>query len=321
MNARYAIETPASAGAVAVVRVVTGPGESSAFLDLAGVRAVAEGGAAVRRVFGLDQALVARPDGQTVLIMPHGGRAIVRGIAVALERLGLSRAEAAGGAPEAADDLTARMLDSLARAGSPLAIDLLLDQPRRWAAWRPGDRLADAALLNRLLVPPVVVAVGAANIGKSSLLNALAGASVALAFDRPGTTRDTVGVLVDLGGLVVRWVDTPGITAQDGDDADRVRAEVRRADLVVRCADASSAGPIGPGATHPSRLTVATRADLAPTRFAADVRTSAVSGLGLATLVRAVRERLVPESAMADPAPWRFWSDGAASPVGDAVEP
>jgi hypothetical protein len=309
MNGRFAIDTPASPGAVAVLLVVMDAADGAeSFFERAGVRAVAVGASGVRSVFGLDHALVARPDGRTVLIMPHGGQAIVRGIAGALEGLGLACVEAGRVDPQAADAVTERMLDTLARAASPLAIDLLLDQPRRWAAWREGGLLADARVLGRLIDPPVVVAVGAANIGKSSLLNALAGASVALAFDRAGTTRDAVGVLVDLGGLVVRWVDTPGLGAGACVATDRVEAEAARADLIVRCADAGSSGPIGPGADR-ACVTVATRADRAAPRFAADAVTSAASGMGLDRLVEALRERLVPAASMADPAPWRFWAD------------
>jgi len=309
MNGWFAIDTPAAPGAVAVVRVVTDAGGADGFFEASGVRPVGVGASAVRAVFGLDHALVVRPDARTVLIMPHGGNAIVRGIAGALEGLGLARVDGGGVFPESADAVTSRMLETLARAASPMAIDLLLDQPRRWAERGPDDAVADAKVLGRLIDPPVVVAVGAANIGKSSLLNALAGASVALAFDRAGTTRDAVGVLVDMGGLVVRWVDTPGIGPGRDDDLERVRAEIGRADLLVRCADAGSAGPIGPGADHPCAIMAATRADREAIRFRADVVTSAASGLGLDRLVATVRECLVPSSALADPAAWCFWSE------------
>ncbi len=310
MNARFCIDTPASPGAVAVVRVVAD--DAGAFFSASGIAPVAVGASGVRSVFGLDHALVARPDGRTVLVMAHGGGAIVRGIAERLEGLGVERWGGEADRESAPREVTARMLDALARAASPLAIDLLLDQPRRWASRRAEDPLADARVLGRLIDPPVVVAVGSANIGKSSLLNAMAGASVALAFDRAGTTRDAVGALVDLGGLVVRWVDTPGMGGGGGEAGEawaRVRDEVARADLVVRCADAGSSGPIGPAGDHPCAITVALRVDRAEPAFAADVRTSAVRGTGMDRLVETVRERLVPAAAMADPGAWRFWAE------------
>tara|TARA_R110000782_G_scaffold57258_18_gene119760 strand:- start:58227 stop:59198 length:972 start_codon:yes stop_codon:yes gene_type:complete len=317
MNARFSIETaPGSVGAVSVVRVHAG--DADAFFAAAGVRPVETGAAVVRGVFGIDHALVARPDARTVLIMPHGGAAITSAITDRLLALGVARAIEGGPAVEryceSVDAVEAAMLSVLARASSPLATDLLLDQPRRWRGDRDGG-LADGAVLGRLVVPPVVAAAGRANIGKSSLLNAVAGDRVALAFDRPGTTRDAVGALVDLNGLVVRWVDTAGLGA-DGRDpvtagaVESARRAVASADLVLWCVDAcDGVMPEGGDPVRPGMI-VATRCDRADPQFEADVRTSAAAGTGLAELARAVRAALVPDAALADPRPWRFWDEG-----------
>lgn len=56
-----------------------------------------------------------------------------------------------------------------------------------------------------------VVLVGPPNVGKSSLLNALAREDCALVSDIPGTTRDVVQVLVNWGGYAVRLIDTAGL--------------------------------------------------------------------------------------------------------------
>lgn len=59
-------------------------------------------------------------------------------------------------------------------------------------------------------VVPEILLVGRVNAGKSSLLNALVGHERALVDEQPGTTRDTVEAELELGGRLVRLVDTAG---------------------------------------------------------------------------------------------------------------
>jgi tRNA modification GTPase len=61
-----------------------------------------------------------------------------------------------------------------------------------------------------------VVILGEPNTGKSTLLNALARADVAIVSEEAGTTRDTIEVPLDLGGFPVRLVDTAGVRDSDG---------------------------------------------------------------------------------------------------------
>src|SRR4030095_15966005 len=56
-----------------------------------------------------------------------------------------------------------------------------------------------------------VVRAGQPNVGKSSLLNALAGAELAIVTDIPGTTRDKVGETIQIEGVPVHVVDTAGL--------------------------------------------------------------------------------------------------------------
>ena len=85
--------------------------------------------------------------------------------------------------------------------------------------------------------------VGRPNAGKSSLLNALAGYERAIVTDIPGTTRDTVEVGVELGGVPIRLIDTAGL--RDSQDpveqlgVQRSRAAMEGASLILFLCDQS----------------------------------------------------------------------------------
>ena len=82
-----------------------------------------------------------------------------------------------------------------------------------------------------------VAIVGAPNVGKSTLLNALAGREAAITSEHAGTTRDVIEVRMDLDGLPVTFLDTAGL--RETDDAveaigvDRARQRAAQADLRV----------------------------------------------------------------------------------------
>jgi tRNA modification GTPase len=77
-----------------------------------------------------------------------------------------------------------------------------------------------------------VAIVGPPNIGKSTLLNALAGREAALTSERAGTTRDVIEVRMNLSGMPVTVLDTAGLRDSD-DDIERLGIErgLQRADL------------------------------------------------------------------------------------------
>ena len=85
--------------------------------------------------------------------------------------------------------------------------------------------------------------VGKPNVGKSSLLNALAGYDRCIVTDIPGTTRDTVEETVMLGATRLRLIDTAGIReTEDTVEAigvQRSREAVENADLVLFVCDGS----------------------------------------------------------------------------------
>jgi GTP-binding protein Era len=85
--------------------------------------------------------------------------------------------------------------------------------------------------------------VGRPNVGKSTLLNALAGAKLAIVADKPQTTRSNVLAIWTSGDAQVVFLDTPGIHRSDTLFNKRMMHEVRAAldsrDLLLYVADAS----------------------------------------------------------------------------------
>ncbi len=323
MQAYHTIETPINAvGAVSILRIVSDDMEW--VCGLLKINPLSPGQIRLGSIVHLDEALLACFEPGSLLIMPHGGIGITKAISEALNQLGIQYKQPSDPQamfPEAEDVHEARMLQALAIAPSPMAVDVLLDQPRRWRGFCDEQPCADARMMNRLLVPPIVVAVGRANIGKSSLVNALAGASVAMVSDHAGTTRDHVGVMLDLGGLVVRWVDTPGVdeTVAVGEELKLVGPVFQSADLVIHAIDHDDAqGQLDPrliDLINPMipTLRVRVRSDLGAgidgldCADYADCSCSSQTGEGIQTLAQTIKERLVPSEALADPRPWRFW--------------
>ena len=87
-----------------------------------------------------------------------------------------------------------------------------------------------------------VVLAGQPNVGKSSLLNRLAGEDLAIVTEVPGTTRDTIRQAIDLDGVPARVIDTAGLR-ESGDRLERLGIErswelIARADVIVVIVDA-----------------------------------------------------------------------------------
>jgi tRNA modification GTPase len=125
--------------------------------------------------------------------------------------------------------------------------------------------LAAAPAAERLREGLEFVILGPPNAGKSTLLNALAGEEVAIVSEIPGTTRDAVGVRVDLGGVPVHLTDTAGLreTADliEAEGVRRAQARAALADLIIAVAAPDEDFPaLPPGAQV---LRVRTKADLA----------------------------------------------------------
>ncbi len=152
-----------------------------------------------------------------------------------------------------------------------------------------GTQLASAGRGEKLREGLVVIIAGPPNVGKSALLNRLAGRDVAIVSAHAGTTRDAIEVDLDLGGHVVRLVDTAGLretsdpVEQEG--IARARARAASADLVLWLDDGSGDAGDRP-AGHDKAWTLATKADLArPRRAPGDLAVSAATGQGIEKLV------------------------------------
>jgi tRNA modification GTPase len=170
-----------------------------------------------------------------------------------------------------------------------------------------------------------VVIAGQPNAGKSSLLNALAGAELAIVTPIPGTTRDVVQQTIQIEGVPLHVIDTAGL--REGADVDEVErlgierawGQIRRADAVLfvhdlsrsenleyQAADSAIAAALPAGVqvvqvwNKLDQCSEAARARLGERMASGDLALSAKSGAGL----EALRQRLL------DLAGWQHAGDG-----------
>jgi tRNA modification GTPase len=150
-----------------------------------------------------------------------------------------------------------------------------------------------------------VVIAGAPNTGKSSLFNALVGTQRAIVTDVPGTTRDALEAMVDIGPWPVRLVDTAGMR-HTSNLIEQLGIEVaerylKDAAIVLACGDDTESIALAVEQVRPVTsgvlLVVGTKSDagLLPTAVASElgyVPVSAHTGAGLAELVQRIEEIL-----------------------------
>ncbi|MEW6704873.1 MAG: tRNA uridine-5-carboxymethylaminomethyl(34) synthesis GTPase MnmE [Pseudomonadota bacterium] len=171
------------------------------------------------------------------------------------------------------------------------------------------DRAHQGALLREGIK---VVLAGQPNVGKSSLLNALAGAELAIVTPIPGTTRDKVSETIQVEGVPLHVVDTAGLREHTHDEVERIGiarswSEIEGADAVIflhdltrqhdaayRQGDERIAGRLGlqggAWAAHPRVLQVFNKADAADAAVPG-LKLSARTGEGLQALRQALLER------------------------------
>lgn len=217
------------------------------------------------------------------------------------------------------ENIWSEVLVALQDAETPQAATVLLSQPDAWQEYatlirkqvQAGDFATCAEQIDRILArapialhltrPWHIAIAGRPNVGKSSLLNAVAGFERAIVHDRPGTTRDVVSQTISFRGWLFELHDTAGIrTTGDTLETEGIRRAIelgRRADLVWLVLDRSVPPTDEDMALlehFPTALLVANKADLpADDRAAAllqnrqFVAVSALRSLGLDTLLEA----------------------------------
>ena len=132
------------------------------------------------------------------------------------------------------------------------------------------DRARQGALLRSGLN---VVLVGEPNVGKSSLLNRLAGEERAIVTDIAGTTRDALRETIQIEGIPLHIIDTAGLR-DTADTVERIGIErtwreIERADVILRLIEAGGSGGESGDAidarlpAEAMRLTVVNKIDLA----------------------------------------------------------
>src|SRR5262249_40172685 len=178
----------------------------------------------------------------------------------------------------------------------------------RAAIERIDRALATADSAQRLREGFTVVIAGPPNVGKSTLMNALAGRDVAITSPIAGTTRDLIEVFLDLRGYPVTLVDTAGIR----DSADPIEQEgVARARRRAESADLTLWLDDGGGDQIPNHncpiLTVRTKLDLgeanAPlTGAASRFAISAKTGVGVDRLLDALADLAEERMSLREPA-------------------
>lgn len=152
-----------------------------------------------------------------------------------------------------------------------------------------------------------MVVAGPPNVGKSSLVNALAGYQRAVVSEVAGTTRDAVSVRVAFDGWPVELIDTAGLREAEGLEAEGIEHTKRAlagADLLVWVADGTAPRLIGASWDLPVRkvLNVINKSDAmigwGPDPNAADwwgtLLVSARTGSSIPELVVELVSRLVP---------------------------
>jgi tRNA modification GTPase len=228
-----------------------------------------------------------------------------------------AQAIAGGALSRECEAIRSKLLEAMAAVETQIdftddedASDFTLDSVRaaaRAALERIDRALSTADSAQRLREGFTVVIAGPPNVGKSTLMNALAGRDVAITSPIAGTTRDLIEVFLDLRGYPVILVDTAGIRESadpiEQEGVARARRRAESADLALWLDD----GGGGPAPRFKSpMLAVRTKVDLdKPRPSSTGTETLAISaktGAGIERLLDAIAELAEERMASREPA-------------------
>ncbi|MEM8874359.1 MAG: GTPase [Planctomycetota bacterium] len=228
----------------------------------------------------VDDPLVLLRDESTLELHVHGGPWIVRRAVELAEAMEFERAEIERTTVE----------DWLPMMKTERGVRLLLER---------GLPLENT--LQRMAFPARVALIGPPNVGKSTLANRLLGRDRFITADMPGTTRDWVEELADVGGVPMILTDTPGRrTTDDAIEAEAIewsRTTVELADLVVAVHD-----PTTTESWPDCDVRVMNKADLVAVD-GGELAVSATTGAGMDALVAALHGALGVDLAMSTSPP------------------
>ena len=163
----------------------------------------------------------------------------------------------------------------------------------------------------------VVVIAGPPNVGKSTLMNALARRDVSIVSAIPGTTRDAIEVHLDLRGYPVTLVDTAGLRDTsdpiETEGISRARKRLEAADLMLWLTDGGTGEKAAQAANGPM-LVVRTKIDLEATRAEGALRPLAGEGVRRSPQDGGGRRRALGEEH-ARPSPLPQAGDGEVIPL------
>ncbi len=255
LGSRFQVVTAPGPGAVAVIQLTSGSDSAAIWLrckilsgstaDQPTAAAAADHGMSVGRIYygswNGEDLIIVRTSESIFEIQCHGGRIAIDCIRNDLQDAGATEEMAGDGQHSSAiqEQIEREVERRLPTARSRQIAGLILAQTTNSLCddltqlkSDDADSVVVAVIRKRLgrwqnvtdhlSEPWRVVMAGAPNVGKSSLVNAIAGMERSIVYDQPGTTRDIVEVDTVIDGWAFRFVDTAGIRRDD--DADQIES-------------------------------------------------------------------------------------------------